>query len=331
MEKANSTNGLHHEADKWRKVVATNTSWDDTGAAAALSTAAHTAYHFGAVRQILAGLKPASERDRSAAFVIFYRIGAEEMEIRKTLYVTSREEWRAWLTEHYQSETEVWLVYYKKHTGRPRISYDEAVEEALCFGWIDSIGKRIDDERFAQKFTPRRDCTNWSVLNKRRMRKLIREGRMTEAGLAKIDLATLGEEAQAKQSKGDLDIPRFVKQALMANAKAWENFRNLTPSRRRAYVQLITDAKKEETRERRLREAVSLLEQSKGELDDIPRFVKQALMARPKAWKYFQTLAPSYRRHYIGWIMHAKKEETRERRVREAVSLLEQNKKLGLK
>jgi uncharacterized protein YdeI (YjbR/CyaY-like superfamily) len=256
------------------------------------------------------------------------------MEIRKTLYVTTREEWRAWLTKHYQSETEVWLIYYKKHTGRPRISYDHAVEEALCFGWIDSIGKRMDDEKFAQKFTPRRDHSKWSALNKRRLRKLIREGRMTEAGLAKVDLVMLGEEPQAKQSKGDLgdlDIPRFVKKALMANAKAWENFRSLTPSRRRAYIHMIMDAKKEETRERRLREAVALLEQSKGEVDDIPRFVKQALMANAKAWENFRNLAPSYRRHYIGWIMHAAKEETRGRRLREAVSLLEQNKKLGLK
>src|SRR5882762_9558352 len=118
------------------------------------------------------------------------------MEIRKTLYVTSREEWRAWLTKHYQSETEVWLIYYKKHTGQPRISYDHAVEEALCFGWVDSIVKRIDDEKFAQKFTPRRDWTKWSALNKRRLRKLIREGRMTEGGLAKIDLVILGEEPQ---------------------------------------------------------------------------------------------------------------------------------------
>lgn len=256
------------------------------------------------------------------------------MEIRKTLYVTSREEWRSWLTKHYQSETEVWLIYYKKHTGRPRISYDHAVEEALCFGWVDSIVKRMDDEKFAQKFTPRRDSTKWSALNKRRLRKLIREGRMIEAGLAKIDLAMLSEEAQAQQSKGDLgdlDIPRFVKKTLMANAKAWENFRSLTPSRRRAYIHLIMDAKKEETRERRLREAVALLEQSKGEVDDIPRFVKQALMANAKAWENFRNLAPSYRRHYIGWIMHAAKQETRGRRLREAVSLLEQNKKLGLK
>jgi uncharacterized protein YdeI (YjbR/CyaY-like superfamily) len=253
------------------------------------------------------------------------------MAIRKTLYVTSREEWRAWLMKHHQSRTEVWLIYYKKHTGRPRIAYDHAVEEALCFGWIDSIVKRMDDEKFVQKFTPRRDSTKWSALNTRRLRKMIREGRMTEAGLAKIDVVALGEEPLEKQRTGDVDIPRFVQQGLMANAKAWENFRNLTPSRRRAYIRLIMDAKKEETRERRLREAVALLELSRGEPDDVPRFVKQALKANAKAWKNFQNLAPSYRRHYIGWIMHAKKQETRERRLREAVALLEQNQKLGLK
>src|SRR6185503_16440065 len=116
-----------------------------------------------------------------------------------------------------------------------------------------------DDEKFAQKFTPRRDSANWSALNLRRMRKLIREGRMTKAGLAKIDRARVDEEPKAKKSKDELDIPRFMKQALTASPKAWENFQKLTPYRRRAYVQLVVDAKKEETRERRLREAVSLL------------------------------------------------------------------------
>lgn len=252
------------------------------------------------------------------------------MERGKTLYVASREEWRAWLMKHHQSETEVWLIYYKKHTGRPRIPYDHAVEEALCFGWIDSIGKRMDDERFAQKFTPRRDRTNWSALNQRRLRKLIREGRMTEAGLAVVDPAILGAATRAKESTGEVEIPRFVKQALMANAKAWENFQSLTLSRRGAYLRLIMDAKQEATRERRLREAIALLAGSQGEAD-IPRFVKKALTANPKAWAYFQSLAPSYRRHYVGWIMHAKQEATRERRLREAVSLLAQHKKLGLK
>jgi uncharacterized protein YdeI (YjbR/CyaY-like superfamily) len=91
------------------------------------------------------------------------------------------------------------------------------------------------------------------------------------------------------------------------------------------------DARKEETRERQVRQAISLLEQTTGDLDDVPRFVKQALKANAKAWENFQNLAPSYRRHYVGWIMQAKKEETRERRLREAVALLRQNKKLGLK
>lgn len=253
------------------------------------------------------------------------------MEIRKTLYVTNRDEWRAWLTANHQSAIEVWLIFYKKHTGRPRISYDHAVEEALCFGWIDSIVKTMDDDRFAQRFTPRRDASRWSALNKRRVQKLIREGRMTEAGLTKVDSATRSGKPRAKSSAEDTDIPRVVKQALMANAKAWKNFQSLTSSRRAAYLRLITDAKKEDTRERRIREVISRLEQNTGDPDDVPRFVKQALKANAKAWENFQNLAPSYRRHYVGWIMHAKQEETRERRLREAVGLLEQNKKLGLK
>jgi uncharacterized protein YdeI (YjbR/CyaY-like superfamily) len=253
------------------------------------------------------------------------------MEMRRTLYVTSREEWRAWLTKHYQSETEVWLIFYKKHTGRPRISYDHAVEEALCFGWIDSIVKRMDDEKFAQKFTPRRDGSRWSALNQRRLRKLLGEGRMTEAGLAKADRVMRGERPRAKPSAGDVGLPRAVKRALMANAKAWKNFRSLTPSRRSAYIRLILDAKKEETRERRVREVISRLEHNTGDPNDIPPFVRRALTANAKAWENFRNLAPSDRRHYVGWIMHAKKEETRERRLREAVALLEQNKKLGLK
>src|SRR5262249_37343211 len=154
--------------------------------------------------------------------------------VRKTLHVTNRDEWRAWLQKHGQSETEVWIIYYKKHSGQPRIPYDDAVEEALCFGWVDSILKKIDEEKFAQKFTPRRDWNKWSALNKQRLRKLIREGRMTEAGLLKLDLASLDEGPKKKQGKGDPDVPPFVQKALRASAKAWKNFQNLAPSHRRA-------------------------------------------------------------------------------------------------
>jgi uncharacterized protein YdeI (YjbR/CyaY-like superfamily) len=220
---------------------------------------------------------------------------------------------------------------FQKNSGRPRIPYEDAVEEALCFGWVDSIVKKVDDEKFVQKFTPRRDWTKWSELNKRRLRKLIREGRMTDAGRVKIDLAILGDESKAKVGKGHADIPAFVKKALMANAKAGANFKKLSPSHRRQYLNWIMEPKKPETRERRLRSVVTRLERSQADPDDIPAFVKRALRANAKAWENFRNLAPSYRRHYVGWIMHAAKEETRERRVREAVALLEQNKKLGLK
>lgn len=107
------------------------------------------------------------------------------MEITKQLYVTDRDAWRAWLEKNYDTEKEIWLIYYKKHTGKPRIPYDDAVEEALCFGWIDSTVKRVDDEKFAQKFTPRKNKSNWSDLNKKRAKKMIREGRMTKAGFLK--------------------------------------------------------------------------------------------------------------------------------------------------
>ena len=185
------------------------------------------------------------------------------MQMRKSLHVTSREEWRDWLSKNHSSETEVWLIFYKQHTGRPGIPYDHAVEEALCFGWIDSIVKRLDDEKYAQKFTPRRHGSNWSASNKQRLSKLIREGRMTAAGWAVAGGPTAGAEAKRKTPKHDADIPSFVEGALRANAPAWKNFLKLTPSYRNNYVRWIMHAKKQETRERRLREAVSLLKQNK--------------------------------------------------------------------
>jgi uncharacterized protein YdeI (YjbR/CyaY-like superfamily) len=185
------------------------------------------------------------------------------MAISKSLYFTSRDQWRAWLVEHHASETEIWLVYYKKQSGQPRIPYEHAVEEALCFGWVDSIVKKIDDEKFAQKFTPRRGRSNWSTLNKLRVRKLIREGRMTESGLAKIDLELLTDEPQAKPRKTDTEIPQIVEQALRTSPMAWKHFQGLAPSYRRNYIAWVMHAKKDDTRQRRLREVVSLLEQNK--------------------------------------------------------------------
>ena len=181
----------------------------------------------------------------------------------KTLYVRDRASWRAWLEEHHAAEREVWLVYYKKHTGRPRIPYDDAVEEALCFGWIDSTVRRVDDDSYVQKFTPRRDRSNWCESNVRRARKLIGEGRMTKAGFDAIAEGALEKKFEPKPKSKDTEVPRFVSDALKKTPRAWENFNALAPSYRREYVGWITQAKREETRERRLAEAARLLSENK--------------------------------------------------------------------
>ena len=184
------------------------------------------------------------------------------MEITKTLYVTNRADWRAWLARHHAREREVWLIYYKKDSGRARIPYDDAVEEALCYGWIDSTVKKIDDERFAQRFTPRKDNGNWSESNKVRLRRLIKEGRMTPVGLQKIGDGVLAEKKEVEQKptkKTEPALPRYLSAALRADAQAWRNFKALAPSYRHDYIHWITSAKREETRTRRLAEAVARL------------------------------------------------------------------------
>src|SRR5512136_1214620 len=108
------------------------------------------------------------------------------MDLGKTLYVTNREQWRSWLAKNHDKEKEIWLVYYRKSSGKPRIPYNDAVEEALCFGWIDSIQKGIDSERFAQRFSPRKPGSNLSEANRERIRRLIEEKKMTPVGLAAV-------------------------------------------------------------------------------------------------------------------------------------------------
>lgn len=187
------------------------------------------------------------------------------MKISKTIHVSSRDQWRAWLEKNHDTESEVWLIYYKMDTGRPRVAYSDAVEEALCFGWIDSNVQRIDRERYAQKFTPRRSSSKWSALNKRRVAKLIKEGRMTEAGIARLNDSGIGDDyGRTPQRKmEELVVPRHLRQALMSNRKAWDNFNQLAPSYRRNYIAWISAAKTEGTRDKRVMEAITLLAQNK--------------------------------------------------------------------
>ena len=185
------------------------------------------------------------------------------METSDKLHVTSRDDWRAWLRRNHDTKKELWLIYYKKHTGKPSIPYDDSVEEALCFGWIDSIIKKIDNEKFARKFTPRKAKSKWSEANKKRAKRMMKEGKMEEAGLAKIMEAKKGGEwFKTAPVRKELVIPLYVKEALAKNKKALDNFNNLAKSYKKQYIGWITSAKREETRIRRLAEAIQLLEKN---------------------------------------------------------------------
>ena len=182
----------------------------------------------------------------------------------RALEVQDRQEWRDWLQEHHNSDSEIWLVFHKRHTGVECISYDDAVEEALCFGWIDSLVKRLDEARYARKFTPRTPDSRWSTINRRRYEQMKARGLLAAPGL---------ERAPTSRS---YDAPRFN---------------------------------------------VAL----------VPSYIERRLKASRRAWAYFEQLAPSYRRAYVGWIDSAKRKETKEKRLREAIRLLAAGKKLGLK
>src|SRR5262249_11435505 len=252
------------------------------------------------------------------------------MKIPKSFYAADRQQWRAWLEKNHKTQTEVWLIYYKKASGRPRVPYDDAVEEALCFGWVDSLVKRIDDEKYAQKFTPRKDSLKWSEPNKIRARAMIEKGKMTDAGLAVIGDAILAAGSGPKKKQHD-SMPPFIEAALNGNKRARANFDSIAPSRQRRYVLWITSPKREETQKERLRKIIGLLAESKNPGDKVPEFVQKALNANTKGGRNFKNVAPSYRRLYIRWIISATREETQKKRLAEAIELLAQNKKLGLK
>ena len=173
------------------------------------------------------------------------------------LHFEDRATWRAWLEQNYESTRELWLVFFKKHTGVPTISYDAAVEEALCFGWIDSLIKRLDDDRFARKFTPRTNKSKWSELNLKRVERLKSEGLMTAAGLAKIDPTATPVVPPRKRP---FEVPPYFREALSRNEAAHMFFDQLAPSYQRNFVLWVDSAKREETRHRRLAEAITLLQ-----------------------------------------------------------------------
>jgi uncharacterized protein YdeI (YjbR/CyaY-like superfamily) len=154
------------------------------------------------------------------------------MEITKTLEV-DRKRWRMWLEKNHNKENEIWLVYYKKYSPKQTISYEEAIEEALCFGWIDSTVKSIDEQRYAQRFTPRKEGSNLSQSNKQRITLLMEKGKMTKFGLVKVE----------KLMGGTFIIPHYILKMLKKDKETWENFSKFPDSYKRTQINLIASSR----------------------------------------------------------------------------------------
>lgn len=179
------------------------------------------------------------------------------------LDIRNGQQWRSWLQRHHAASPGVWLVFHKGHTRVKSVPYEAAVRQALCFGWIDSLIKRLDENRYARKFTPRQPTSSWSDINRERWAELKENGLLAAPGLAAAPT-------------GNRYAPHPA-------------------------------------------------------IPDLPAYIAKAIKANSKAWRVFQAIAPTYRRHFVVWIHTAKRPETRATRIRESIALLAAGKKLGLK
>lgn len=170
----------------------------------------------------------------------------------------TRAAWRQWLTDHHTQPEGVWLVTYKKATGKPRVEYDDAVEEALCFGWVDSKPRKLDAERSMLWFAPRKAGSGWSRPNKERVARLVALGLMHPAGLAKVEAARADGTWNALDEVEALTIPPDLAAALAAHGQASAHFEAFPRSVKRGILEWITQAKKPETRARRIAETARL-------------------------------------------------------------------------
>jgi uncharacterized protein YdeI (YjbR/CyaY-like superfamily) len=176
------------------------------------------------------------------------------VKVGKTLYAKNRKEWRRWLAQHHKSANEIWLIYYKKASGKPRIPYNDAVEEALCYGWIDSTLKPIDSHKYAQRYSPRKKTSRLSDMNRERVRRLIKSGRMTKAGVAAIE----------HTGKGAANLPADILDRMKKDPTAWKNFQRFPASYKRIRIGWIAAARhRREVFEQRLGYFLKMTKQNK--------------------------------------------------------------------
>jgi uncharacterized protein YdeI (YjbR/CyaY-like superfamily) len=176
------------------------------------------------------------------------------MDITETLYVKTAAQWRKWLKKHHRSKREIWLVYYRKETGRPRIPYNDAVEQALCFGWIDSIVKSLDAERTVQRFSPRKPGAKYSQANKERLRSLVKQGKVIKE--VKDKLGSILDEKFV--------IPDDILKALKKDGMVWKNFQGFSRAYQRIRIAYIDGARKRPAEfQKRLRNFIKVTGQNK--------------------------------------------------------------------
>jgi len=175
-----------------------------------------------------------------------------------TFHAKSRKAWRKWLQKNHASKKSVWLIIFKKQSNVPTVSYPEAVEEALCFGWIDAKANKKDEESYYQSFSRRNPKSNWSGINKGRVEKLIKENLMTEAGQQAIKTAKENGSWNALEKVDNITMPEDLKRSFNKNKSALKNFKGFPPSSQKLILGWIQNAKRPETRLKRIETAVML-------------------------------------------------------------------------
>ena len=183
-----------------------------------------------------------------------------------TLQAKNRQAWREWLEQNYTTSIGVWLIYYKVKSEQPSVRYSEAVKEALCFGWIDSKAKSIDEERYRQIFTPRKPKSVWSKLNKQYIQELIEQGLMSKAGLEKIEAAKQDGSWTTLDEVEELIIPADLRQALAANKTANQYFKAYNNSTKKNILFWIQSAKRSQTRLKRIEQTINAAAQNQNPL-----------------------------------------------------------------
>lgn len=184
------------------------------------------------------------------------------MEEKEHLYFKNADEWRTWLHENHRSSKGIYLLFYKVSSDYESMRWEEAVQVAICYGWIDSTVKKIDEHQRRQLFTPRKDKSVWSKLNKTYIEKLIQENAMHESGLRKIEIAKQNGSWNSLDEVENHIIPEDLQLAFNDNPKAWSNYQAFSPSYRKSYLYWLNQAKRVETRQNRIREIIRLCEQN---------------------------------------------------------------------